>query len=76
MVDPARSDRSAAIPKPSTGPSEGSKPRRPNIHVMDLNRPRYHARETHRYPAGARSISLPSGSGVFSKVAERWASTG
>ena len=70
----AGSDRSAAIPTPSSGPDEGSKPGRPNIHVMDLVT--ITTREQARYPTGSRGISLPSGQGVSPKGAERRASIG
>ena len=43
---------------------------------MDLDRPDYRASGTRQVPAGACCISLPSRSGVFSKVTERYASIG
>src|SRR5262249_704094 len=52
----------------------GAKPGRPNVHVMDLDRFDYHAPGTHQISRGACTISLPSGSGAFSKGAERRAS--
>src|SRR5262249_56782543 len=63
-------------PRPQPGPGGGAEPGRPNVHVMNLDRPDYHAAGTDQISREVALYIIALGPGVFSKAAERWASLG
>lgn len=60
----------STLPAGGRGPAGGAEPLRPNVHVMDLDRPDDHAHGTDQISRGGAPYIIALGLGVFSMVAE------